>query len=80
MKIASLKQFLTKKVNRGGYEDNTKQYIYESAGLSEFIKAEEPFEFLRKANRITLKTEEDQKILERVKPNKMTVKEFEECC
>lgn len=63
MKIASLKQFLTKKVNRAGYEDNAKQYIYESGSFSDFVKAEEPFEFLKNANKITLKDEEDEKIM-----------------
>ena len=35
---------------------------------------------MKNANKITLKDEEDEKIMERVQPSKMTMQEFKECC
>lgn len=43
-KISSLKQFLERKVNRGGYDDDTKQFIYEKAkGIKEFLDSIDAF-------------------------------------
>lgn len=58
--VTSLKQLLTKKrPNRSGYEtEMTGTVLHEECDMSDFLNSADPFEFLTKANRVSLYTSE----------------------
>ena len=65
--VVSLKQLLTEKKNRAGYNEDSKGLIYGTIKLSDFVKSMNPYQALKEASKIGI-DEEGKKYLDMVTP------------